>query len=289
MKKQLIILTAALALLLAGCRAEGPAGTASVPQELSAGQSLPPEPSPGTSTPPEALTPEELLAQQPIDDSHDAFLVDTGGRLGTLLVTAEMGERGPDPDPEWELWENPVYLSAWDPRDMKAPIQTMDAVVDGLMFGKHETVDADFDGRMDFSVLHNMGNGAGYWYLWVWDEEAGQFVEVPEYREISFPRCDPETGIINGFARNSGAGDGTTTFHRWEDGELVCVRRIKTWWEPDEAIQTEEELTVFPMHITVEDRIDGELVLVYSELFAPDVDYLEESAKWRDLDYHGEA
>lgn len=289
MKKQLIILTAALALLLAGCRAEGPAGTASVPQELSAGQSLPPEPSPGTSTPPEALTPEELLAQQPIDDSHDAFLVDTGGRLGTLLVTAEMGERGPDPDPEWELWENPVYLSVWNPRDMEAPIQTMDAVVESMMFGKHETVDADFDGRMDFSVLHNMGNGAGYWYLWVWDEEAGQFVEVPEYREISFPRCDPETGIIDGFARNSGAGDGTTTFHRWEDGELVCVRRIKTWWEPDEAIQTEEELTVFPMHITVEDRVDGELVLVYSELLAPDVDYLEESAKWRDLDYHGEA
>lgn len=287
MKRQLIILTAVLALLLAGCRAEGPAGTAPVPQELSAGQSLPLEPSPGASGPPEAITPEEFLAQQPIDDSHDAFLVDTGGRLGTLLVTAEMGERGPGPDPEWKLWENPVYFSVWDPGDMGALIQTMDAVVDGLMFGKHETVDADFDGCMDFSVLHNMGNGAGYWYLWVWDEKAGQFVEVPEYREISFPRCDPETGIIDGFARNSGAGDGTTTFHRWEDGKLVCVRRIKTWWVPDEEILTEEEITVFPMHITVEDRIGGDLVLVYSEVLAPDVDYLEESAKWRDLDYHG--
>ena len=289
MKKQLIILTSALALLLAGCRAEGPVGTTSVPQELSAGQSSPPEPSPEASAPPEVPTPEELLAQQPIDDSHDAFLVDTGGKLGTLLVTAEMGERGPDPDPEWELWENPVYLSVWNPRDMEAPIQTMDAVVESMMFGKHETVDANFDGYMDFSYLHNMGNGAGYWYLWVWDEEAGQFVEVPEYREISFPRCDPETGIIGGFARNSGAGDGTTTFHRWEDGGLVCVRRIKTWWEPGEEILTEEELTVFPMHITVEDRIDGELVLVYSEVLAPDVDYLQESAKWSDLDYHGEA
>lgn len=289
MKIRYALPAAALTLLLIGCQAEEPAGTASVPQELSAGQSSPPESSPEASTPPETLTPEQLLAQQPIDGTHDAFLVDTGGRLGTLLVTAEMGERGPNPDPEWELWENPVYFSVWNPEDMGVPMQTMDAVVDGLMFGKHETVDANFDGHMDFSYLHIMGNGAGYWYLWVWDEEAGQFVGVPEYREISFPRCDPETGIIDGWARNSGAGDGTTTFHRWENGELVCVRRIKTWWETDEGILTEEEITVFPMHLTVEDRIGGELVQVYSEVLAPDVDYLEESARWRDLDYHGQA
>ena len=54
MKKQLIILTSALALLLAGCRAEGPVGTTSVPQELSAGQSSPPEPSPEASAGPTA-------------------------------------------------------------------------------------------------------------------------------------------------------------------------------------------------------------------------------------------
>lgn len=282
MKLRYALPAAALALLLIGCQAEKPAGTAFVPQELSAEAGAP------MGTPPEAPSPEQLLARQPVDDTHDAFLVPTGGKLGTLLVTAEMGERGPNPDPEWELWENPVYFSVWNPEDMGEPIQRMDAVVDGLMFGKHETVDANFDGHMDFSVLHNMGNAAGYWYLWVWDEEAGRFVEVPEYREISFPRCNPETEVIDGWARNSGAGDGTTTFHRWEDGKLVCIRRIKLWWEPDEEILTEEETTVHPMHITVENRVDGELSEVYARILAPGEDYLAERAKWENLDYHGE-
>ena len=202
MKARCFLLAAVLALALIGCQSEEPTGTAP----------LPPEPSPTAGvplrTPPEAPSPEELLARQPMDDTHDAFLVDTGGKLGTLLVTAELGERGPNPDPEWEPWENPVYLSVWNPGNMGEPVQRMDAVAETLMFGKHEVVDANFDGYMDFSVLRNMGNAAGYWYLWVWDEGAGQFVEVPEYREISLPRRNPETEVIDGWARNSGGGDG---------------------------------------------------------------------------------
>ena len=281
MKIRSALLAAALALALIGCQAEEPTGT----------DSIPPEPSPTVSAPPEALTPEQLLARQPMDDTHDAFLVDTGGKLGTLLVTVEMGERGPNPDPEWELWENPVCLSVWNPEDMGEPIQRMDAVVDGLMFGEHETVDANFDGHMDFSVLRSRGNGAGYWYLWVWDEEAGRFAEVPEYREISFPRCDPETEIIDGWARNSGGGDGVTTFHRWEDGELVCVRRIETEYDYENGVvefEVSNEVTHFPSWIKVEDRMDGELAQVYYQEFSPGESFFAEQEKWESLDYHGE-
>ena len=182
------------ALLLAGCR-----------QVEEGSASLPPEPVPQTA--------QELLEGQTIDDTHDAFLVDTGGTLGTLLVTAELGERGPNPNPEWESWEYPVYLSVWKPADMSQPIQKLEGTawdVDWNAYDRHEELDANFDGYMDFSVLNSMGNGASSWYLWVWDEGAGQFVEVPEYREISLPRCNPETGVIDGWARNSGAGDGVT-------------------------------------------------------------------------------
>ena len=285
MKIRHILLAAALALLLAGCQAEEPVGSASVPPEPSPVQSLPVEPFPVSSAPPEAPTPEQLLAQQPIDETHDAFLVDTGGRLGTLLVTAELGER----IPESELGEFAVTLSVWNPRDMEAPLQTMETEVEDWCFGCHETVDANFDGHMDFSVLYFMGNQPNYWYLWVWDEEAAQFAEVPEYTEISSPRCNPETEVIDGWARNSGAGDGTTTFHRWEDGKLVCVRRIETWWwEPEDTILTEEELTVFLYGIKVEDRIGGELTQVYYKEFPPGEDFFDEQAKWEHLDYHGE-
>ena len=283
MKKGMFWLAACLMLAVSACGTE-PGEAASVPPEPSLGQSLPPEPSLVTSTPPEAPTPEELLARQPIDDTHDAFLVDTGGKLGTLLVTAEKGEQDLE---SWFLGYE-TTLSVWNPQDMDAPIQTMAVLVDNVAFGRHEVVDANFDGNMDFSYMYFVGNQPNYWYLWVWDEEAGQFVEVPEYREISGPRCNPETGIIDGFARSSGAGDGVTTFHRWEDGKLVCIRRIELWWEPGEEIMTEEETTVHPMHITVEDRIDGELTQVYSTILAPGEDYLAERAKWENLDYHGE-
>ena len=285
MKARCFLLAAVLALALIGCQAEEPTGTAP----------LPPEPSPTAGvplrTPPELPSPEELLARQPMDDTHDAFLVDTGGKLGTLLVTAELGERGPNPDPEWEPWENPVYLSVWNPGNMGEPMQRMDAVAETLMFGKHEVVDANFDGYMDFSVLRNMGNAAGYWYLWVWDEEAGQFAEVPEYREISFPRCNPETEIIDGWARNSGGGDGVTTFHRWEDGKLMCVRRIETGYDYENGVvefEVGSEVTHFPSWIKVEDRIDGELTQVYYKEFPPKEDFFDEQAKWEHLDYHGE-
>lgn len=253
------------ALLLAGCRQveEGPA-------------SLPPEPVPQTA--------QELLEGQTIDDTHDAFLVDTGGKLGTLLVTAELGEQ----DRDTEFGDYHTTLSVWNPGDMDAPLQTMAVLVEDMAFGHHEVVDANFDGYVDFSVLYNMGNAARYWYLWVWDEGAGQFVEVPEYREISLPRCNPETEVIDGWARSSGAGDGVTTFHRWEDGRLVCVRRIETWWELDEEVRTEEETTVHPMHLKVEDRVGGKLTQVYYQYFSPGEDFLLEQEKWENLDYHGE-
>ena len=296
MKIRHILLAAALALLLAGCQAEEPVGSASVPPEPSPVQSLPVEPFPVSSAPPEAPTPEQLLAQQPIDETHDAFLVDTGGRLGTLLVTAELGERGPNPNPEWESWEYPVYLSVWNPADMGQPIQKLEGTawdVDWNAYDRHEELDANFDGYMDFSVLNSMGNGGSYWYLWVWDEEAGQFVEVPEYRKISLPRCNPETEIIDGWTRNSGGGDGVTTFHRWEDGKLVCIRRIETGYDHENGVIEFElggEVTHFPSWIKVEDRIDGELTQVYYRYYSVDegTDFFPEQEKWENLDYHGE-
>ena len=39
---------------------------------------------------------QQLLEEQPIDDTHDAFLIDTGGELGTLLVAAELAMENKD-------------------------------------------------------------------------------------------------------------------------------------------------------------------------------------------------
>lgn len=277
-KKVRAVLTAALLLILPACGGgqgertapPGPSPTAGVP----------------VSAPPETQSPEQLLARQPIDDSHDAFLVDTGGKLGTLLVTVEMGEF------DEKLWESPLYFAVWNPADMSRPIQKMEKTTFNV-FDWHAELDANFDGFGDFSYTYAMGNQPSYDYLWVWDEDRAWFVEVPEYAQISSPRCNPETGIIDGWARNSGGGDGVTTFHRWEDGKLVCVRRIETGYDYENGavkFEVSNEVTYFPSWIKVEDRIDGELTQVYYRYYSVDegTDFFPEREKWEHLDYHGE-
>lgn len=47
-------------------------------------------------------SPQQVLDEHPIDDTHDAFLVDTQGKLGTLLVTTEL-DRTPTKDCDFIL------------------------------------------------------------------------------------------------------------------------------------------------------------------------------------------
>ena len=251
MRVRLLILALA-ALLLAGCQTGG-------------GEISEPVPVP--------KTPQELLEEQPIDDSHDAFLFDTGGRLGTLLVTAELGtERGE--------FETSMSLSVWNPADMSQPLQTQDWMT--LEFGEHTAEDINFDGYPDLIYLYARGVQAVISHGMRWDEEQGLFVEVPEYTSISCPLSDPETQTISGWNRESAVGDGVSTIHQWVDGELVCVRRI-------EVFQKDWRDYYSPMVLTVKDWIDGELTEVYRAEFPFETGgYFGERMKWEHLDYHGE-
>ena len=255
MKRKLPLLLL-FSLLLAGCQAEEKAPAAASP---------PPEPAPKTA--------QELLEEQPIDDTHDAFLVDTGGRLGVLLVTAELGtERGE--------FETAMSLSVLDPADMSRPLQTVDW--EGGYPGEHQILDVNFDGYPDFTILFARGVQAELYHCMRWDEEQGLFVEEPEYAAISSPVLDPETRSIFGWNRASGAGDGVSTIHQWMDDELVCVRRIELFakdWDYDS-----------PFVLTVRDRIDGELTEVFREEYPLDPgEYFDVRMKWEDINYHGES
>ena len=259
-----LLLLALSALLLVGCQAK-PKGVVSSEGPAEAGSSFQPEP------PPQPKTAQELLEEQPIDDTHDAFLVDTGGRMGTLLVTAELGtERG-----EFDAAMN---LFVWNPADMSQPLQTIETRT--AAFHWSEAVDANFDGYQDFGYMYAMGNQPTYWQFWIWEEETGQFVLEPELSEISSPVFDVEEEEIRGWARESAASDGVNTIHKWVDGELVCVRRIAVYktdgWEG-------------PFALVVQDRVDGGLTEVFRTEFPAGSDgYFEERLKWEDLDYHGE-
>ena len=219
----------------------------------------------------------ELLARQPIDDTHDFFTVPTGGRLGTVVVTVEVGPA------KYDGTLN--KFSVWSKDDLTTPIQTMEAEAYQVLHWS-DIVDANFDGYMDFGYMYAMGNQPCYWHYWIWNEEQGQFVAEPEFDQISCPQFNPETGIIDGWARYSAAGDGLATFHRWEDGKLVCVRRITANALMEEAAT-----------LLVEDREDGELKEVFYreypwEEIAGEIEGMEtwwqDRMKWEDLSYHGE-
>lgn len=223
---------------------------------------------------------EETLQSLPenviIDESHDAFWVETGGEMGTLLVTAELSEEA------WgEVGWHDLTFYVWDPADMEQPIQTIETYVGmGVSADYHCVDDFNFDGFQDFSYLSYAGNQPNYWNHWLWDEENGQFLYYEPLGGISDPMYDAERQVVTGWCRDS-AVSGRESYYRWVDGEVTLVRMI-IYHSPDE----------YPNQIvSVYDLIDGQMAEVYQN--EVDLEQLGERGeridpRWRDLDYHGE-
>ena len=216
-------------------------------------------------------TPEQILAEQAIDDTHDAFLVDTHGKLGTLLVTAELAMES-----KGEFGTRDITFIVWNPAGMEQPIQ---AFTEEFMMGVapefHDVVDANFDGFQDFGYLFHAGNQPNHWRYWLWDEEQAQFIYYAPLIHVSQPVFDAECQIVKGWARSS-AASGTHSFYRWMDGELLLVREI---------------YLDFTKMIVVKDLMDGQMVEVYHEEWEEkdEGDVLDVLDKWDSLDYHGES
>lgn len=256
-------LITSLCMLLCACRADDP----EVVTPEYAAQSEEPDMLPDET----AKTPEQVLLEQLVDDTHDAFLVDTGGELGTLLVTAELDEETPT-----EVCRATVQFTVWNPYSMDEPLQTLTAGTD--IFLDWSVIDANFDGYMDFACTYLRGNQPYYDHLWIWDEYDKRFVSVPEYDKISMPTLDEETKTIYGFNRSSG-GTGEHTFHQWIEDKLLCMRRIDIY-------RIDQDNTV---RMSIQDRIAGGLAEIYHEDFPSESGgWLDAETVWHDLDYHGE-
>ena len=214
----------------------------------------------------------DVIQQQPIDDTHDAFLVSTGGKLGTLLVTAELAEQGKD-----EFGTRDITFSVWNPAEMEQPIQTFtEEFMMGVGPGFHHTADANFDSYQDFGYLFDTGNQPYYWHYWLWDEEQEQFRYYAPLTEIPNSEFEEERQVVTGWLR-SGAASGTHTLYRWTDGELTLVRVIRfDCFDPN--IQS----------VTIEDWLDGKMAAEYQREYKFDSEEYDLISQWFDLDYHGE-
>lgn len=207
----------------------------------------------------------------PIDAYHDAFEVPTGGKLGTVLVTVEVGK---------PLYDGTLNtFSVWSKDDLTTPIQQMEAEAYQVLHG-HDVVDANFDGYTDFSYICSWGTGGEFRHYYLWNETAGQFVSVPELTEYGHVGFDAETETVVGYVKSGFAGlDGWEDILRWENGSLVCCRRINR----NPYLNADDTITV---EITVSDHINGELTEVFF-VKSNEVDCWDEIMKWEDLNYHG--
>lgn len=230
---------------------------------------------PPTATETATVAPEKVteLWGFPIDDTHDAFEVPTGGKLGTVLVTVEMVEG------DYEFM-NPATLSVWNINDLSAPIQVAEAY--GFTH-YNELLDANFDGYMDFTYIWSASATNLNYSLWVWDENTEQFVNEGSYLGYGFIPNE-ETQSLSHWVHGS-AVSGFWEYYHWENERLVLARQIKL-----HSRKYNEDGT-FNQLATVEDQIGGEMVEVFRDYCTNEEDSgtypFEEVWKWEDLNYHG--
>lgn len=197
-----------------------------------------------TPTPEAADAPEQTAVRWLSDENHKAF------QVGDFWVTLDHVE------------EDKSRIQVWDPSDLSAPRQTMEQEIESWVFGQSQVEDANFDGYPDFGCVCFQGNQPQYWNYWLWDEEAGQFVEEPALAEISAPQFDAANGIVSGYARAGWAGAaGENTFYQWIDGQLTLIRRVET------SVETAEAGGEDTLLLTVEDQRDGALTEVFRQTY----------------------
>lgn len=202
---------------------------------------------------------------KPIDNTHDAFLINTRGKKGALLVTVKWKAGQAETDAAARL-----DFSVWDPADMEKPIQTMEA--DSDYFHQETIWDVNFDGYPDFSYLaFSSSHGNDCCNTWRWDEAEGKFVEVPEFRRIHRPELDAEKELIWGTLASLPCT--TYVIYRWQGNELHFLRSI-SWEYIDNETKT----------FCVKDRTDGEWRTLYETSVSGDEKI---DIRWYDPDYYG--
>lgn len=211
----------------------------------------------------------------PIDLTHDAFEVDTKGKLGTVLVTSQRGEQATEPEADGQYH---YTLSVWDKSDLKTPLQTFETTSVMCSLYDDDFIDVNFDGYTDFLLYQEWFASNHLEGLCVWDETRKQFIYCGSFYGNGL-YADQERQAVHNYIHSS-AASGTHEIYRWEKNEMVCVREVEVCYPNWEESQD----------LAVRDRINGELVEVYRKTFGPPTDnspIYGEAVKWYDLDYHG--
>lgn len=124
--------------------------------------------------------------------------------------------------------------------------------------------DVNFDGNPDFHFIVAVGAWSNrFSSYYIWDAEQQAFQQDPYgLNNLCSAELCPEDQVIRTSTRyNIGAHE--TCFYRFEDGGLVCVRRLNI----DYPVALEDGRE--GLEVTVEERQDGELTEVYRATVDP--------------------
>lgn len=201
--------------------------------------------------------------EDPDYDGGQSLALDVGDGEHIFWIEAELGD--------WlNEFEKKVTLSIYRRELDEEPLQVIETATVAPSFLELESVDADFDGDMDFYFPHNVGATNGFYSFWLWDGETETFVEDhSDLGSLSYPRFDEEEKLIYSHMHGS-ATSSTDSIYAWRAGELVCLRSVYHAVSLDEA---SVDVVVWDEgRRTVEKTYPGG----------------SDWSRWLDLDYRGE-
>lgn len=138
---------------------------------------------------------------------------------GTRLVRLEWYENGGESE------HVTVRGTVTDSARPDAPPQTFEDTADEYGEGLAFAEDVNFDGETDFYYLRAAGSVNRYYTFWLWDAQAGEFVECPALGDFSLPVFHADTQLVSTHVHDS-AETFTDNIYRWQDGGLAALRTL---------------------------------------------------------------
>jgi len=149
------------------------------------------------------------------------------------------------------------FYQEFDGLDTRNHLVTVDSP--GLSFD-----DWNFDGYMDVSLwkyVGGTGNNVPHYY-WLWDNEAGKFVENKDLEcisDYSTLEIDKENNRLISSSRD-GAWMTQTEYYTYQDGQIVLVRKEEKHFMLDQRDDWGDDYADLAL-IIISDLIDGELTV----------------------------
>ncbi|MGN0660762.1 MAG: XAC2610-related protein [Oscillospiraceae bacterium] len=110
-------------------------------------------------------------------------------------------------------------------------IQVLDCP-DAIEGAQVRTLDCNFDGYNDISVIYSRGTVNSYYHFWIYDEDAKLFFENETLRLMASPNFNSDTKTVSSYEKGS-ASDYISSVYEWSaaDDDFNCISKQAVFGE----------------------------------------------------------